>query len=117
MKSLLFGLSVLLVGCGTTTLPKPNTPKTAGVEALVTYGLAAHVANEYLVLPLCTSPLTVVPCKTAAIAAKLKAADNAAYAAAVAADSAANNTALQTAAQAKLDALKSVNTEANGGKQ
>jgi hypothetical protein len=105
----------VIAGCGAHTLPKPNTPKTAGIEALVAYGLAGHVAGQYLALPLCTSPLTAVPCKTQAIADKVKAADNVAYNAAIAADNAANDTAAQAAAQAKLDELKKANTEANGG--
>jgi hypothetical protein len=61
--------------------------------------------------------LTVVPCKTQAIADRVKAADNAAYAAAVAADNAANDVGAQTTAGAKLADLKQANTEANGGKQ
>jgi hypothetical protein len=109
-------IAIVLAACGGNTLPKPNTPKMAGVEALVAYGLAGHVAGQYLALPLCTSPLTVVPCKTQAIADKVKAADNAAYAAAVAADNAANNPGAQANAAASLGALKQANTEANGGK-
>lgn len=109
-------LLVLLSACAG-TLPKPNTPKTAGVEALVAYGLAGHVAGQYLALPLCTQPLTVVPCKTQAIADKVKAADTAAYNAAVAADNAANDPGAAATATAKLGDLKAANTEANGGKQ
>lgn len=104
-------------GCGTTTLPKPNTEKTAGVEALVAYGLAAHVAAQYLALPVCTKPLTAVPCKTADIEARIKAADLVAYNAAVAADAAANDPVAQTTAASALTALQNVNTSANGGKQ
>jgi len=112
-------LAVLMSAC-THTLPKPNNPQTAGVEALVAYGLAAHVAGQYLALPFCTQPLTVVPCKTQEIAARVKAADMAAYNAAVAADAAANGPnavpVAQNAAE-KLDNLKHANNEANGGKQ
>lgn len=108
---------VALAGC-THTLPKPNNPQTAGVEALVAYGLAGHVAGQYLALPLCTQPLTTVPCKTQAIADKVKAADNAAYNAAVAADAAANSPNAVTVSQnaaVKLGNLKEVNAEAAKG--
>ncbi len=106
-----------VAGCGSATLPKPNSAKTAGVEALVAYGLAGHVAGQYLALPLCTQPLTVVPCKTQAIADKVKAADMAAYNAAVAADKAANDPVAQASASAALTDLQTANTQANGGKQ
>lgn len=109
--------AMLLTGCGANTLPKPNTPKTAGVEALVAYGIAGHIAGQYLALPLCTSPVTVVPCKTAAIAAKVSAADDAAYKAAVAADAAANDPGKQSAAAAALTNLNGANAEAKAGKQ
>lgn len=119
MKFLLATLLALtVVGCSTTgNLPKPNTPQQAGVEALVAYGLAGHVAGQYLALPLCTQPLTVVPCKTQAIADKVKAADNVAYNAAVAADAAVNDPVKIDNAREKLAELKRVNGEANGGKQ
>lgn len=109
-------LVLTLAACGASTLPKPNTPKTAGVEALVAYGLAGHVAGQYLALPLCTQPLTVVPCKTQAIADRVKAADNAAFSAAVAADNAANDPGAAMNASAKLGELKAANATSNGGK-
>lgn len=119
MKILLaFVLALTLGACATTgKLPAPNTAQQAGVEALVAYGLAGHVAGQYLALPLCTQPLTVVPCKTQAIADKVKAADNVAYNAAVAADAAANDPAAVQNAAVKLQGLKQANAEANGGKQ
>lgn len=110
-------LAVALSACGANSLPKPNNPKTAGIEALVAYGLAGHVAGQYLALPLCTQPLTVVPCKTQAIADKVKAADNVAYNAAIAADNAVNDPGAQAAAAAKLNELKAANALANGGNQ
>lgn len=106
----------VVAGCQT-NLPKPNSPKTAGVEALVAYGLAGHIAGQYLGLPECTSPLTVVPCKKADIAAKIKIADNTAYNAAVAADAAANDPVKVQNAAEKLDVLRQLNNEAKGGKQ
>lgn len=112
MKTLhliLFLMLTLLTGCGAATLPKPNTAKTAGTEALVAYGLAAHVENQYLALPVCTKPLTAVPCKTKDIADRLKAADETAFNAAVAADKAVNDPAAQ---QNAADALKNF-TDAN----
>jgi hypothetical protein len=119
VKRLLVVAAVMLaiVACGPTTLPKPNTPQQAGVEALVAYGLAGHVAGQYLALPLCTKPLTTVPCKTADIAARVAAADTAAYNAAVAADAAVNDPTKQQAAASKIKALRDANGAANGGKQ
>jgi hypothetical protein len=117
VKMAALSVAFLLAGCGAGTLPKPNTPKTAGVTALVAYGLATHVANQYFVLPLCTKPLTVVPCKDATLEAKMHVVENAAYDAAVAADNAANNTVLQVEAKNKLDDFKAINAQANGGKQ
>jgi hypothetical protein len=105
----------VMAGCGDKTLPKPNTAKTAGVEALVAYGLAAHVANQYLALPTCTKPITATPCKSDDIAARVKAADLAAYNAAIAADKAANDPLAQSNATATLESLKSANAQANGG--
>ena len=98
---------LILAGCGT-TLPKPQNPQQAGVEALVAYGLAGSVAHQYLALPFCTSPVTVLPCKNQAVALRVQAADNAAYLAAVAADNAANDPAAQAAAQKSLASLTSV---------
>ena len=115
--ALAFCACAMLAGCGGASLPKPNTPQQAGVEALVAYGLAGHVAGQYLALPLCTSPLTVVPCKTADIAARVAAADTLAYNAAVAADAAVNDPAKQQAAASSLKALQDANGAANGGKQ
>lgn len=115
--SAIIAMSVGVAGCGGVVLPKPNTPQTAGVEALVAYGLAAHTAGQYLSLPLCTSPVTIVPCKTTVIANKVKAADNAAYQAAVAADAAVNSPTASAAATSALTDLKNANTTANGGKQ
>ena len=115
--SLAFVACVFVTGC-THTLPKPNNPQTAGVEALVAYGLAGHVAGQYLALPLCTQPLTVVPCKTQAIADKVKLADTAAYNAAVAADAAANGPNAAPLAQdavTKIESLKAANAEAIKG--
>jgi hypothetical protein len=106
-----------LSACGGASLPKPNTPQQAGVEALVAYGLAGHVAGQYLALPVCTNPLTAVPCKTADIAARVAAADTLAYNAAVAADAAVNDTTKQQAASSSLKALQDANGAANGGKQ
>lgn len=120
MKHFVAALLVASLAACSHTLPKPNNPQTAGVEALVAYGLAAHVAGQYLALPFCTKPLTVFPCKTPEIAAKVKLADTAAYNAAVAADAAANGPnavpVAQNAAE-KLENLKHANAEANGGKQ
>jgi hypothetical protein len=75
------------------------------------------VAGQYLALPLCTQPLTVVPCRTADIAARIAAADTAAYNAAVAADAAVNDPAKQQEAASKIKALQEANASANGGKQ
>lgn len=91
----------LLGGCGA-VLPKPETAKQAGIEALVAYGLAAHVANQYLGSPVCTAPVTVVPCKNTTVAAQLKALDNTAFAAANAAHNAVND---PNFSASKLDAL------------
>lgn len=102
---------IALAGCQH-TLPKPNNPQTAGVEALVAYGLAGHVAGQYLALPLCTAPVTVVPCKTQALADKVKAADNVAYNAAIAADKAVNDPSIAQNAAVKLENLKQANAEA-----
>lgn len=108
---------VALAGCAH-PLPKPNNPQTAGVEALVAYGLAAHVAGQYLALPTCTQPLTTVPCKTQALADKVKEADTTAYNAAIAADKAVNDPAVAQNAAVKLENLKQANAEAaKGNKQ
>lgn len=118
IAAILFAVSLAVMAGCTHTLPKPNNPQTAGVEALVAYGLAGHVAGQYLSLPLCTSPPTVLPCKTQAIADKVKAADNAAYNAAVAADAAANSPNAVTVSQnaaVKLENLKEANAEAAKG--
>jgi len=109
-------LCTLLAACNA-TLPVPNTPKTAGVEALVAYGLAGTVAGDYLRLPWCTKPPTAL-CKTPDIASKVLAADTKAHEAAVAADDAANADPVKNkAASTAIDDLKKANTEANGGKQ
>ncbi len=110
-------LACTITGCGPKMLPKPDTANQAAVEALVAYGLAGHIAGQYLALPVCTQPLTTVPCKTTAIADKVKAADNVAYNAAVAASNAAGDLVKADNARVKLDGLKQVNAEANGGKQ
>jgi hypothetical protein len=111
-------LAVVCAGCATTgKLPTPETPKQAGVTALVAYGLAGSYAKTYTHYPLCTDPLTVVPCKKADIAAKVKAADTAAYNAAVAADAAVNDAAKQADAAAKLKALNAANAAAKNGGQ
>lgn len=91
------------------TLPQPDTPKQAGTEALVAYGLAGSVAHKYLILPFCTSPPTVLPCKTPSVYQSVKDADDAAYRAAVAADNAANDPGLHKTATEKLDALNRLN--------
>src|SRR4051812_8789073 len=103
-----------MAGCASdgTKLPQPTTPKQTGVTALVAYGLAGSYAKKYTHYPECTSPLTVVPCKKADIAARVKAADTAAYDAAVAADDAVNDAAKQAEAQKKLDELDSANATA-----
>jgi hypothetical protein len=113
-----FILCLTLAACGTqATLPTPNNAKTAGTEALVAYGLTAHVENQYLALPLCTKPLTTVPCKTQAVVDKMKAADLVAYNAAVAVDNAANPAAAtDKAKQANLEFQAAVEA-GNGGKQ
>jgi len=121
--ALTFVLCMLLAACGSkATLPTPNTPKTAGVEALVAYGLAGSIAHAYLVLPKCTKPLTAVPCKTPDIADKVLAADTKAHDAAVAADDAANADPVKNdAADKAKKELEKANAEAeksnNGGKQ
>jgi hypothetical protein len=107
-------LAVALSACGANSLPKPTTPKQAGVTALVAYGLAGSYARTYVGYPYCTNPLTVVPCKKADIEAKVKAADNAAYNAAVAADAAVNDPAKQADAVTKLKALEDANATAKG---
>lgn len=113
----------LLAACANNaTLPIPNTPKTAGVEALVAYGLAGSIAHAYLVLPVCTKPLTAVPCKTPDIAARVLAADTKAHDAAVAADDAANADPVKNdAADKAKKELEKANAEAeksnNGGNQ
>jgi len=91
----------VIAGCGS-VLPKPDTAKQAGIEAVVAYGLTSHIANQYLSAPVCTSPVTVLPCKFPDIATKLKAYDNAAYASAMAVHEAVNNPNFD---KSKLDAL------------
>lgn len=109
MKTLFLILALFaLTACGGNSLPKPQNPQQAGVEALVAYGLAGSVAHQYLALPLCTSPVTVLPCKNSAIALRVQAADQAAYTAAIAADHAANDPAAQAAAQSSLSQLAQV---------
>jgi hypothetical protein len=109
---------MLLAACANNaTLPTPNTPKTAGVEALVAYGLVGTVSHDYLSLPWCTKPPTAL-CKTPDIAAKVLALDTKAHDAAVAADNAANADPVKNAiANTAIDDLKKANQEANGGKQ
>jgi hypothetical protein len=113
-------LAVVCAGCASSgiSLPKPETPKQAGVTALVAYGLAGSYAKKYTHYPECTDPLTAVPCKKADIAEKVKAADTAAYDAAIAADAAANDAGKQKDAADKLKALNAANAVAkqNGGK-
>lgn len=107
-RILVLVLIASLTACGGSSLPKPNTPKQAGVEALVAYGLAGSVAHQYLALPFCTSPVTVLPCKNQAVALRVQAADQAAYTAAVAADNAAGNATAAAAAQTSLGELTTV---------
>jgi len=118
MKILVISLCLVLGACGKqAVLPTPNTPKTAGVEALVAYGLAGTVAGDYLRLPWCTKP-PIALCKTPDIAAKVLAADTKAHDAAVAADEAANADPVKNdKANTAIADLKKANTEANGGKQ
>lgn len=87
---LLVFLSTAIGGCSA-TLPKPNTPKTAALEVDVAYGLAAHEVNRYLAYPVCTKPLTTIPCKSEGIQAQIKAADAKAYDAVKATDALANS--------------------------
>lgn len=75
MKRAIVAMLVIAVAGCSHTLPKPNTPKTAALELDVAYGIAAHELNRYLAYPVCTSPLTVVPCKRMDIQARIKAAD------------------------------------------
>lgn len=118
MKSLTLALVMLLTflvsGCATTgKMPVPETPKQAGTFALVDYGLAGEIANVYLNYPLCTKPLTVVPCKTEAVAQKVKEADKAAHDAAIAAYNAAGSQSKYENYVEKRDELKRVSAEAN----
>jgi hypothetical protein len=71
----LLALSLAVVAGCSTNLPKPNTPATAAVELDVAYGIAAHELNRYLAYPVCTAPLTVVPCKRIDVQSRIKAAD------------------------------------------
>ena len=114
LMSLVLAAACFMGGCATSgvKLPQPTTPKQAGVTALVAYGLAGSYADTYVHYPYCTSPLTVVPCKTAAIETKVKAANKAAYDAAIAADAAANDVGKQQEAADKLKALNDQNAEA-----
>lgn len=104
---------MLLVGCKQgSTLPAPNTPATAGLEAMAAYGIAASGVAEYIGYPVCTSPATVLPCKTPSIAAKLKLADATAYSAALAAFNAGSDVAKANAAAAATSQLKTAKAEA-----
>jgi hypothetical protein len=78
VRTLLLALSLtasLALAACQHTLPKPNSAATAAVELDVAYGIAAHEVNRYLAYPVCTAPLTVVPCKRLDVQARVKAAD------------------------------------------
>lgn len=107
-------LAFVIAGCGA-VLPKPNNVQTAAWEGVASYGLAAHIANQYNSSPECTNPMTVFPCSKAAIRAQIRAADAVAYAAVKQAEAAVRNfphdpsTATKTAkADADIKALNDI---------
>jgi hypothetical protein len=108
LYSLLAVVVLACAGCGA-VLPKPDTAKQAGIEALVGYGLAAHVTAQYVSAPVCTAPVTVIPCKNPAVAQQLKSFDNSAYTAAMAVHEAVNNPQFD---KSKLDTISVVAAEA-----
>jgi hypothetical protein len=86
---LLIALTVL-GGCQA-FLPKANNLETGAYEGVASYGIATHIANQYLYAPECTSPISALPCSKAALRAQIREADNTAYAAVIQAANAIRN--------------------------
>ncbi len=80
IKFTLFCMVVsLLVGCQAFGLPKANNAQTAAWEGVGTYTIAAHITNQYLYSPDCTTPITALPCSKPAIRAQIRVTDAQAY--------------------------------------
>ena len=110
----------VVTGCGPrATIHKPTMPEQVGTSAVIAYAVAGFAAGQYFAYPLCTQPLTVVPCKTQAINDSLRKANKIAYDAAKAADAAVDDATKRSEAAAKLEDLNKANSEAkkasNGG--
>lgn len=89
----MFALSACLMGAGCQNMmPKPNSPQTAVYEARAQLGIQETLIDKYyLRTPDCTSPLTVLPCKSFTVAEAIQAGIRAAHGAVDAADKAVNN--------------------------